>query len=244
MNSRDLCRELREMLPHGVQVAAGPALAAPLTANESASLGAVDGYRAREFASGRAYAKRALVMLGVGDADLPIGPNRSPLWPCGIVGSISHARCSDGHLHVAAAVARANTVSTLGIDIETADGLPPDVWSYFLTEREFDRLLASPTETRRLEAQNIWCAKEAVTKAMGGPFEPSALEVTRDPQSGNFVASFTDGRKFLGNSFFGRTAQLNDLLLATAVLLPMPNRLKIRHGNDQRQTRNPKFDRR
>jgi 4'-phosphopantetheinyl transferase EntD len=223
MNSGDLCRELREMLPRGVQVAAGPALAAPLTANESASLGAVDGYRACEFASGRAYARLALLMLGVSDADLPIGPNRSPHWPCGIVGSISHARCIDGHLHVAAAVARADTVSALGIDIETADGLPPDVWSYVLTEREFERLLASPIETRRIEVQHIWCAKEAVTKAMGNSFEPSALEVTRNPQSGDFAVRFTDGREWLGNSFLGRTARRNDLLVATAILLPMPN---------------------
>lgn len=232
MNSGDLCRELREMLPHRVQVAAGPALATPLTANESASLGAVDGHRAREFASGRTYAKRALLMLGMSDVDLPIEPNRSPRWPCGIVGSISHARCSDGHLHVAAAVARTDAVSALGIDIEAADGLPPEVWPHVLTEREFEQLLTSPIETRRIEAQHIWCAKEAVTKAMGRLFDPSAVEVTRDPQSGNFVVGFADGRKWLENSFLGRTARLNELLLATAALLPTPHRRNICRGND------------
>jgi 4'-phosphopantetheinyl transferase EntD len=223
MNSGDLCRELREILPRGVQVAAGPALATPLTANESASLGAVDGNRACEFASGRAYAKRALLMLGVRDVDLPTGPNGSPRWPCGIVGSISHTRCSDGHLHVAAAVARADAVSALGIDIEAADGLGPDVWSHVLTEREFERLLASPIETRRIEAQHVWCAKEAATKAMEKVFDPSAVEVTRDPRSGNFVVSFADGHKWLENSFLGRTARLNELFLATAALLPTPH---------------------
>jgi 4'-phosphopantetheinyl transferase EntD len=208
------------MLPLGVCVAAGPALATPLTARESASLGTVDIHRAREFESGRAYAKRALHMLGVDNVDLPIGPSCSPLWPSGVVGSITHVRYGDGGLYVGAAVARAHAVLAMGIDFEMADGLHPDVWPHVLTQREFEGLLACPIEDRRIEAQYIWCAKEATAKIVKERLDPSRVQVERDPRSGDFLVSFMDGRRRLQGGFVGRTARLDGLLIATAVLLP------------------------
>ena len=108
MDSEKLCDTLREMLPAGVCVAAGPPIAMSLTAREQASLGPADAKRVREFESGRAYAKRALAMLGMHNVDLPIGPNRAPLWPSGVVGSITHVIDSRYGTYAAAAVARAD----------------------------------------------------------------------------------------------------------------------------------------
>ena len=94
--------------------------------------------RMRELENGRMYAKRALAMLGIRDVDLPIAPNRSPLWPAGIVGSLTHVIGRvDGH--VAAAVARTENVCALGIDIECESGLHPRLWDYVLTRRERER---------------------------------------------------------------------------------------------------------
>jgi hypothetical protein len=116
-------------------------------------------------------------------------------------------------------VARADAVLALGIDFEMEDSLHFHVWRHALTERELERILAFPAETRRTEAQYIWCAKEATAKIVGLPFDPSGLEVERDPGSGDFVAKFVDNnRGYLRSSIFGRTARLDGLLIATAVL--------------------------
>jgi 4'-phosphopantetheinyl transferase EntD len=88
MDSKKLCDTLSDTMPDGVCVAAGPSIEMQLCARESASLGAADVKRLREFASGRAYAKQALSMLGVYDVDLPIGPNRAPVWPPCVVGAL------------------------------------------------------------------------------------------------------------------------------------------------------------
>ncbi len=219
MDSEKLCNTLREMLSADVCVAAGPAVAMPLTARERETLGPADAERVREFESGRAYAKRALATLGMHNVDLPVGPNRAPVWPTGVVGSITHVLDSHYGTYAAAAVARADAVLALGIDFEMEDSLHFHVWRHALTERELERILAFPAETRRTEAQYIWCAKEATAKIVGLPFDPSGLEVERDPGSGDFVAKFVDNnRGYLRSSIFGRTARLDGLLIATAVL--------------------------
>jgi hypothetical protein len=153
------------------------------------------------------------------NVDLPVGPNRAPVWPTGVVGSITHVLDSHYGTYAAAAVARADAVLALGIDFEMEDSLHFHVWRHALTERELERILAFPAETRRTEAQYIWCAKEATAKIVGLPFDPSGLEVERDPGSGDFVAKFVDNnRGYLRSSIFGRTARLDGLLIATAVL--------------------------
>jgi 4'-phosphopantetheinyl transferase EntD len=218
MNAEELSRKLREMVPTGVCVAAGRALAMPLTARERKSLGTVSTDRALEFASGRAYAKRALSMLGIDNVDLPIGPNRAPVWPTGIVGSITHVRCGDGGMY-AAAIARTDVVQAIGIDLELEDSLDPHVWPYVVTQRELERILALPAGSRRKEAQYIWGAKEAVTKAVKQRFDPSELEIDRDPKSGDFIAAFfANNRRGLLSGVVGQTACLERFVMATAVV--------------------------
>jgi 4'-phosphopantetheinyl transferase EntD len=53
--------------------------------------GAVDS-RLREFATGRSCARQALAGLGLAPAPILRGAKREPLWPAGIVGSITHCR--------------------------------------------------------------------------------------------------------------------------------------------------------
>ena len=211
-------RKLREMMSPGVCVAAGEAFAAPLTACERQSLGTVSTDRLREFESGRAYAKRALSMLGIDNIDLPIGPNRSPVWPAGIVGSITHVRCSDEGMY-AAAIARADAVLAVGIDLEIEDTLDPHTWPYVMTPKELRRLFVLPAGIRRKEAQYIWGAKEASAKAVTQRFEPSEIEITRNPETGEFIAEFlADSRSNLRSRVLGQTACLDRLVIATVVL--------------------------
>jgi 4'-phosphopantetheinyl transferase EntD len=219
VNDETLCRTLRELLPNGVRVAAGQALAAPLTERERKSLGTVRAERMREFESGRAYAKRALAMLGVHDVDLPMGPDRKPVWPTGVVGSITHVRCGHDHLYAAAIVAPTEIASAVGVDFEMEDSLPPAVWPYALTQRELERVLALPVESRDREALYIWCAKEATVKTLAHQLDLSSLEVDRDPKCGDFVARFA--KSSAGNrqsEVSGRTACCDRILIAAAVV--------------------------
>ena len=68
--------------------------------------------RNREFAVGRYCAHQALKQVGI-TADVPVDIDRKPIWPAGIVGSISHS-----HHYAWAAVAKQDTVNSIGIDTE------------------------------------------------------------------------------------------------------------------------------
>ena len=84
-----------------------------LLPEEEIALGDVSASRRQEFALGRLCARQAMQRLGF--APLPIlpGPNREPLWPPGISGSITHC---DGY--AAATVTRKTDICSIGIDAE------------------------------------------------------------------------------------------------------------------------------
>lgn len=69
--------------------------------------------RRSEFLAGRVCASRALARLGTAPATIPIGRDREPVWPDGVVASISHA----GDRALCLAVSAADTLG-LGVDIE------------------------------------------------------------------------------------------------------------------------------
>ena len=69
--------------------------------------------RQREFLAGRWCAKQALQCLGAGSTHVAMAEDRAPIWPDGVVGSITHT----GDF-AAAAVAWAADVAALGIDSE------------------------------------------------------------------------------------------------------------------------------
>jgi 4'-phosphopantetheinyl transferase EntD len=69
--------------------------------------------RQREFLAGRWCAKQALQCLGAGSTHVAMAEDRAPIWPGGVVGSITHT----GDF-AAAAVAWAVDVAALGIDSE------------------------------------------------------------------------------------------------------------------------------
>ncbi|MDT8856207.1 4'-phosphopantetheinyl transferase superfamily protein [Paracoccaceae bacterium Fryx2] len=105
---------------HQRRFTAADALAAPGITLPPSVLAAVPLRRA-EFLAGRLCAALALRDLGCSTPDdVPVNPDRSPRWPPGFLGSISH---SAGHAIAVAATTR--THSLLGIDLEPL--MPPDV---------------------------------------------------------------------------------------------------------------------
>jgi 4'-phosphopantetheinyl transferase EntD len=57
---------------------------------EEAMVARAVGKRRREFSTARACARDALVELGEPPQAIPTGPKGEPLWPPGVVGSITH----------------------------------------------------------------------------------------------------------------------------------------------------------
>ena len=90
-------------------------------AEEAAVTRAVASRRA-EFTTARACAHEALRRLGAPAEAIPVGQKRAPVWPDGVVGSITH--CTGFR---AAAVAWSTTIRSVGIDAEVHDALPDGV---------------------------------------------------------------------------------------------------------------------
>lgn len=133
-----------------------------------ASLSAAVDKRRAEFLAGRAMVKMAFQTLGLPDADIPIGPDRAPVWPLGVAGSISHAR---GHC---AAILCANPerfTRHFGVDIEAyaSPRAQAAIAKIALTESDRALLAASgpqaPLASDRL-ATLIFSAKETLFKAL------------------------------------------------------------------------------
>lgn len=138
--------------------------------------------RALEFCRGRACAREALRRLGKVGAALAVGPDRSPVWPPGYVGSITH--CPG---FVGAAAARTKLIAALGFDAEPAAPLPLDVRSRVLHPAECAQ---SPSG---LDMRVIFSAKESIFKAMfplcGEWLDFRDVIVSLNPTSGTFQAS-------------------------------------------------------
>ncbi|WP_428239595.1 4'-phosphopantetheinyl transferase family protein [Gynuella sp.] len=69
--------------------------------------------RKSEFIAGRFCALKSLQKWGIGDTFIPVGERRNPVWPSGIIGSISHC-----HAYAMAVTARSQYSMAVGIDIE------------------------------------------------------------------------------------------------------------------------------
>lgn len=151
---------LGSVLPHDIVAveAYGDAPPEPLFPDETTYVAHAIERRRMEFARGRTCARLALAAFGRPRAAIVAGPDRAPVWPAGIVGSISH--CRD---YTCAAVGEARAYRALGIDAEVMQELEPGV----------AKLVVSPAEARSLASLPggvswscvAFSAKEAFYKA-------------------------------------------------------------------------------
>lgn len=188
----------------------------PLFAEELKFVESAVDKRRLEFGRGRECARAALRRLGLADAPLLSGRQREPLWPAGVVGSITHTRglC-------VAAVAWQKSYAGVGIDVEPAEPLSLAIAERVATEAEMSSLGAlSPLLAARL----IFSAKEAFykcqfyrTRQYLGFFDVS---IELEPQ-GDFSARLLidAGSIVQGRCFRGRWRQ-RDRFLFTAIYMP------------------------
>lgn len=128
----------------------------PLFPEELQLVAAAVEKRRLEFSQGRQCARAALRRLGLSDGPLLTGSQREPLWPTGVVGSITHTTglC-------VAAVAWQRRYSGVGIDVEPDEPLTLPVAERIATEAEMSALRSMPP---LLAARLIFSAKEAFYK--------------------------------------------------------------------------------
>ncbi|MBZ9539092.1 4'-phosphopantetheinyl transferase family protein [Modicisalibacter tunisiensis] len=135
--------------------------AVPVTPPESVHQAAPK--RQLEYLGGRLAARAALAMLTGTPAVPGIAPSRAPLWPAGIVGSITHS----GRL-AAGVVACAERWQGLGVDAEAilpvarAERLSRQI----LTPGEQALMDALPRDVRGVFATRVFSLKESLFKAL------------------------------------------------------------------------------
>jgi 4'-phosphopantetheinyl transferase EntD len=117
--------------------------------------------RRQQFTAGRQLARRAWRALGRDPAPLLNDARRVPIWPAGLVGTITHT-----HTWCGAAVAFANEVSGLGADVEASTPLDLPLWERVCRPEEQTFLNAQPEPLRGLLAKAIFSAKESIYKAL------------------------------------------------------------------------------
>lgn len=153
---------LDSLFPAGVVtiLSLAPDPAAVLGPGESACAERFVASRLAEFRHGRTCARQALARLGTAAADIPVGRHREPIWPAGVVGSISH----EGEI-AAAAVAWESEFLSLGLDLAGACELEADLIAKICRPEETERI-SNTTDGAGYAAKLLFAIKEAAYKAL------------------------------------------------------------------------------
>ncbi len=118
--------------------------------------------RRAEYLAGRALAQSGLLLMGRKPELITTGPNREPIWPNGIVGSITHSkgRC--------AVILSENTDLLIGIDVEDiASGSALDsIFHVTLQPDETNLIRAQEKLPKDMLATLVFSAKETLYKAL------------------------------------------------------------------------------
>ncbi len=137
----------------------GGAEADELLPEEERVLGKVSESRRRDFTGGRACARRALGALGYEALPILPGPNREPIWPSGVVGSITH--CTD---YCGSVVGRDAHFRSIGVDAERHERLPEGVLD-MVADREEREWIERHSDMDVWWDRVLFSAKESVYKA-------------------------------------------------------------------------------
>jgi 4'-phosphopantetheinyl transferase EntD len=117
--------------------------------------------RRNEFATARGCARRALAQLGFAPVAIGSGERGEPLWPAGVVGSITHCEA-----YRACAVARVGEVATIGIDAEPNAALPDGVLGDIARPEELPELERLQVDRPDIHwGRVLFSAKESIYKA-------------------------------------------------------------------------------
>jgi 4'-phosphopantetheinyl transferase EntD len=179
--------------------------------------------RRLEFTTVRWCARRAMAELGRPPAPVLRGERGRPLWPDGLVGSLTHCAGYRG-----AVLAPSDSFATIGIDAEPDEPLPDGVFETVTRPAERPRIEALLREHPSVRWDRLlFSAKESVYKAWfpltSRWLDFEEADLVFDPVAGTFTARLlatgarAGGRELTG--FEGRWMARNGLVL-TAIALP------------------------
>jgi 4'-phosphopantetheinyl transferase EntD len=127
--------------------------------SELHALGSAVDARVAEFVAGRTLARHAAAALGIALAEVGIGGAGEPVWPAGLVGSISHTRS-----RAAAAIATSAKYRSVGLDLDDPRPLGS---AAALVSRPPERaavITAGWAASDEDAARVVFCLKEAIYK--------------------------------------------------------------------------------
>lgn len=220
--SGTLAHLCREVASPGCVFAGGliEKLQEPLATEERSDIENAVLKRQREFIAGRTSARMALMQMGYTNQSVPRSASRAPLWPEGVVGSISH------NSHYCVAVTSLSSLNAgIGIDIESPVGLSPDLVNLVCTPSEMEFLSHRSDPVRGKLAKLFFSAKESVYKCIfpvfGEQLEFEAVEIALNIDARTFQATVTTDAHGTVENINGHFASSDHLLLTLAVL-PSP----------------------
>lgn len=151
--------------------------------------------RQAEFFHGRLMARSALEDSGLPVVEIPTGASRQPVWPAGVVGSISHT-----HRFAAAVALPAGTCAGVGIDMEHVAGSDACAALSATAMNERERCYLQSLEStlpRDVLLTAVFSAKESLFKAafgaVGRYFDFSAAQASiLDPERGLIQLRLTE----------------------------------------------------
>jgi 4'-phosphopantetheinyl transferase EntD len=128
---------------------------------EEMALGRAGDKRRREFTSARGCARKALAGIGYEPVPIGSGERGEPIWPAGVVGSITH--CAG---YRACAVAKSDEVVAIGIDGEPHAALPDRLLPRIARPEELPALERLHREQPQIHWDRLlFSAKESLYKA-------------------------------------------------------------------------------
>jgi 4'-phosphopantetheinyl transferase EntD len=155
-NTKDLQILLTELLPE--KTAAHYSAALPqgtmLLPEEQLHTHGMVAKRVNEFTHGRYCARTAMSMLDMSPQPIGKGANREPLWPTGVIGSITHTTNA-----AAAVVASCHDFRSLGLDMESPAPLKDELLDMICLAEE------NPERDGSL-AKLLFSIKEAIYKCL------------------------------------------------------------------------------
>lgn len=148
--------------------------------------------RQAEFSTGRMLATRAVTEIGVPVSAILRGPMNEPIWPRGVVGSITHTK--DVCLVVAAMTKH---MVGLGIDVEANRPEVNDL-AHLILRPDERQAIGSQLRTKKDAVKLAFGAKESLYKAIHGRINRfvdfQEVRIEFGPVAGEFTAVAPDDR--------------------------------------------------
>lgn len=190
---------------------------ADLLAAERTSVAGMIPKRIREFAAGRSAVRMAAMAHGGQPFPLPMGTDRAPQWPNGVIGSIAHT--DDACLAI---VSRDKGLVSVGIDLEYERSMPSAVADAISCRADRCKSDEARRELGDRYDSVLFSAKEAAYKCQypltGTLIGFDALSIRLSAEDGTFAAQFeqTVGAFQPGTILNGRFAFCGGHVVTTA----------------------------